>query len=491
MTRILIVDDDPQQLHQTAEMAERAGFRVLTVGGGAEALSALRGDREIGAMVLDLVMPDIDGMSVLEAMAREGITTPVIVQTATSSLETVVSAMRLGAADYFVKPVAPERLLISLRNVLRLDALETSVRNDVARRDGLLTFSNLVASAPSMRRVAELGAKAARSDIPVLVEGESGVGKQTLARVIHGSGSRSGKPFIAINCAALPPDQLETLLFGQKAKPGTEGRPGKIVEAHGGTLFLDEIGELPRKLQDKLLTLLERQEVDQTGASSIQKVDVRIIAATTRRLLNLAKAGDFREDLYYRLNVFPIYVPPLRERREDLPALVDLLSARFAAEASKRVLGITPNALELLLRQEWAGNIAQLEALVFRAVVLTEGPFLDMADFPQLLVRSEGRASVRDTLMGEASFKSPAHIDRAPARVRAPEAAKPEIDRFLDDEGQIAALADIEREAIMFAIERCGGHMSRVARALGIGRSTLYRKLNEYGLANGLDKNAA
>jgi len=496
MTRVLVVDDDPVQLRLTAEVANRAGFKALTATSGEQALNLLRDDRNIGAMILDLVMPDLDGMGVMDAMRREGLTTPVIIQTANASLETVISAMRNGAADYFVKPVAPERLVISLRNALKLDILETAIRAERARRAGTLTATDMIASAPAMARVMALSAKAAKSAIPVLIEGETGVGKELIARIIQGSGERAGKPFVTVNCGAIPPNLVESVLFGHRKGAFTGAvadQQGKFAEAHNGTLFLDEIGELPLDIQVKLLRALQEGEIEPVGASRPERVNVRVISATNRRLLNLAKSGEFREDLYYRLNVFPIYVPPLRERREDLSALVGMFIARFSAEAGKRVLGISPVALELLMAYDWPGNIRQLENAVYRAVVLTDGAFLETVDFPQIVAQRAGRDSVLASVEALPAPGAPMHIDTAPPRERpafeSPPAPAP--DRFLDSSGEVASLAEIERAAIVFAIEHHGGRMSRVARALKIGRSTLYRKLHEYGLAEALLNDAA
>ncbi|MDB5614548.1 MAG: sigma-54-dependent Fis family transcriptional regulator [Devosia sp.] len=495
MTRVLVVDDDPVQLRLTAEVANRAGFKPLTATGGEQALTILREDRNIGAMILDLVMPDLDGMGVMDAMRREGLTTPVIIQTANASLETVISAMRNGAADYFVKPVAPERLIISLRNAMKLDALEAAIRSERARKAGTFSSADMIAKAPSMARVLMLCAKAGKSTIPVLIEGETGVGKELIARIIQGAGDRAGKPFITINCGAIPPNLVESVLFGHKKGAFTgaiSDHTGKIAEAHNGTLFLDEIGELPLDIQVKLLRVLQDGEIEPVGATRPERVNVRIISATNRRLLNLAKSGEFREDLYYRLNVFPIYVPPLRDRMEDIPALIAMFIARFSAEAGKRVLGISPVALELLLSYDWPGNIRQLENAVYRAIVLTDGAFLETVDFPQVFSQTNGRDVALKALEGVPVLAAPIHIDTASARLRAvldePIAAP---DRFLAPTGEIAALAEIERAAIVFAIEHHGGRMSRVARALKIGRSTLYRKLHEYGLAEELISDAA
>jgi DNA-binding NtrC family response regulator len=494
MTRVLIVDDDPVQLRLTAEVANRAGFKPLTATGGEQALTILRDDRNIGAMILDLVMPDLDGMGVMEVMAREGINTPVIIQTANASLETVVTAMRQGAADYFVKPVAPERLIISLRNAMKLDALEAAVRSERSRRSGTFTAADMIAKAPAMARVLSLCAKAAKSTIPVLVEGETGVGKELIARIIQGSGDRAGKPFVTVNCGAIPPNLVESILFGHKKGSFTGAiadQPGKFAEAHNGTLFLDEVGELPLETQVKLLRALQEGEIEPLGASKPERVNVRVISATNRRLLNLAKSGEFREDLYYRLNVYPIYVPPLRERIEDVPALVTHFIARFAAEAGKRVLGISPPALDLLTGYAWPGNIRQLENAVYRAIVLTDGAFLETVDFPQIVAQTGGRELAARAIETAPLQESPIHIDNAQGRQRYAPEAPPAIDRFVTPAGEVTALAEIERAAIVFAIEHYGGRMSQVARALKIGRSTLYRKLHEYGLAEMLISDAA
>lgn len=495
MTRILVVDDDPVQLRLTAEVANRAGFKPLTATGGEQALTILREDRNIGAMILDLVMPDLDGMGVMDAMRREGITTPVIIQTANASLETVISAMRNGAADYFVKPVAPERLVISLRNAMKLDALEATIRAEHARRAGTFTTADMIAKAPAMARVLTLCAKAGKSNIPVLIEGETGVGKELVARIIQGSSDRAGKPFVTVNCGAIPPNLVESVLFGHKKGAFTGAhadQTGKIAEAHNGTLFLDEIGELPLETQVKLLRALQEGEIEPVGTTKPERVNVRIISATNRRLLNLAKTGEFREDLYYRLNVFPIYVPPLRERMEDVAELVAMFIARFSAEAGKRVLGISPAALDLLMAYDWPGNIRQLENAVYRAIVLTDGAFLETVDFPQVYAQTVGRDTALQAIEAVPVPAAPVHIDTASARQRAVfDEPTPAPDRFLDPTGEIAALAEIERAAIVFAIAHHGGRMSRVARALKIGRSTLYRKLHEYGLAEELISDAA
>lgn len=494
MTRVLIVDDDLVQLRLTSEVANRAGFSAVTATNGRQALELLHADPGIGAMVLDLVMPDLDGMAVMEAMRRDGLATPVIVQTGHSSLDTVVTAMRQGAADFFVKPVAPERLIMSLRNALKLGELESMVRTDRSRLSGTMSITDIVTRAPSMDRVLSLSAKAAKSTIPVLIEGETGVGKELVARVIQGSGDRAGKPFVTVNCGAIPAHLIDSTLFGHR-KGAFAGAvadyAGKFMEAHGGTIFLDEVGELPIETQLKLLRVIQDGEIEAVGADKPARVNVRIISATNRRLLNLTKAGAFREDLYYRLNVFPLYVPPLRDRMEDLPVLVEHFIARLAAEAGKRIVGISDPALKLLRDYDWPGNIRQLENAVYRAVVLSDGAYLESVDFPQIVALSTGRAEALRLTSAAPGPSGPVHIDEAIASLREVVDKTAINDRFVSQSGEVAALADVERELIVFALRHYGYRMSRVARALGIGRSTLYRKLREYGLDEGLETDAA
>jgi DNA-binding NtrC family response regulator len=486
MTRVLIVDDDIVQLRLTSEVASRAGFAAVTANGGMQALELLRADRGIGAVILDLVMPDLDGMAVMEAMRREGIATPVIVQTAHSAMDTVVTAMRHGALDFFVKPVAPERMIVSLRNALKLGELETLVRTDHNRRSGTLGIADIVTRAPAMDRVTTLAAKAAKSTIPVLIEGEAGVGKDLVARVIQGSGDRAGKPFVTVDCGTLPADDADAILFGRKG-----GAAGKFAEAQGGTIFLDEVGELPAGTQEKLLRVIQEGEIEPVGADRPVRVNVRIISATSRRLLNLTKDGLFREDLFYRLNVLPIYVPPLRDRIEDIPVLAAHFIALLAAEAGRRTVGLSDAALELLRGYAWPGNVRQLENAVYRAIVLSDSAYLETADFPQLVAAGAGRDEAKRQAAATLTPSVPVHIDAASSRRSEAAGRHTAPDRFVAETGEVAALADVERELIVFALRHYGYRMSRVARALGIGRSTLYRKLREYGLDEGLESDAA
>src|SRR6185437_4740568 len=298
-----------------------------------------------------------------------------------------LAAMRSGAFDFVVKPVSPERLEISIKNALKIEALADELVRIKASAKGELGFADLIAGSASMERVIELGKRAANSTIPVLIEGESGVGKELIARAIQGESGRKSKPFVTVNCGAIPENLVESILFGHEKGSFTgavEKRVGKFLEADGGTLFLDEIGELPLDAQVKLLRALQDGEIDPVGGKHKVKVDFRLISATNQNLISLVGEGRFREDLYYRLNVFPIWVPPLRERLEDVPELVRHFMARFAAEEGKRINGISDDALRLIKSYPWPGNVRQLENAVFRAVVLADGPQLTVAEFPQI-----------------------------------------------------------------------------------------------------------
>lgn len=494
MTKVLIVDDEPVQLRLTAEVAKRAGFDVLTAQDGSEALAILKSNNAISVMVLDLIMPEMDGMGVMEAMRRDNINVPVIVQTANASLETVVSAMRHGASDYFVKPVAPERLTISLRNALKLDQLEACVRSERAKQSGSIGINEIITNSPVMDRVLELTQKAAKSTIPVLIEGETGTGKEMIARAIQGSSDRAGKPFITVNCGAIPPNLVETTLFGHVKGAFTganEDHKGKFEEAHNGTLFLDEVGELPVETQVKLLRAIQEGEIEPVGSSKTKKVNVRLISATNRRLLNMARDGSFREDLYYRLNVFPIYLPPLRERPQDILPLAEHFVAKLSPEAGRRIHGITENTKDMLMQFDWPGNIRQLENALFRAIVLAENAYLQRVDFPQVMAQITGRDMTAKAAENATTPSTPTHIDDVPLILQEADAIAPATDRFVTPHGDVATLADMERDLIVFALDHHKGRMSQVARALGIGRSTLYRKLKEYGLEDDSAKTAA
>jgi DNA-binding NtrC family response regulator len=495
---VLVVDDDPVQCRLLEGMLQKLGYETLVRDNGDAALALLCASEgaRIDCVILDLVMPNLDGLGVLARMRQAMIAVPVIVQTAHGGIDNVVSAMRAGAVDFVVKPVGAERLHVSLRNALNASALEGELARIKHSRSGTLGFADIITKSANMLAVIRMAEKTAASTIPVLVAGESGVGKELIARAIHGSSERRSKPFIAVNCGAMPENLVESILFGHEKGSftgATERHVGKFVEASGGTLFLDEVGELPHAAQVKLLRAIQEGEVEPVGARKPVKVDVRLISATNRDLIADVKAGRFREDLFYRLHVFPITVPPLRERPTDIPALARHFLARFAAEEGKRIRLITPEALRVLTTFHWPGNIRQLENAVFRAVVLAEADAVGLDEFPQIAAQVGGMVSADaagqlPAIMAEDD--EPALIftpfaDDAAAVDFGPALAPGDTLPLLDTEGEVRPLEQVEAELIRYAIAYYRGQMSEVARRLQIGRSTLYRKLEALGLNNG------
>ena len=484
---VLIVDDDPVQRRVLETLIRRFGYECESVDSGAAALQRLESRApEIDLLILDLVMPDVDGMMVIERMRDQKRAIPIIVQTAHGSIDAVISAMRAGAIDFVVKPVGAERLQVSIKNALRVEALEDEVRRLNRQSSGTLTFKDLRSRSEDMERVVRLGERAAKSTIPVLLEGESGVGKEVIARAIQGASDRRSRPFVTVNCGALPENLVESILFGHEKGAftgATERHLGKFVEANGGALFLDEVGDLPHDAQVKLLRALQDGEVDPLGAKRSVKVDVRIISATNQDLIDLVKRGVFREDLYYRLNVFPITVPALRARREDIADLARRFAARFAAEEGKPLRGISAEAVALLNSYPWPGNVRQLENAIFRAVVLADSDELTVTEFPQIAAQVDG-FDVRIP-SAPASLVRPARPEREVVRV---EVRDPNVLPLLDGAGNLRRLDHLEAETIKFALAYYRGQMSAVARKLGIGRSTLYRKMKEYGFHHADDE---
>ncbi|CAN5312246.1 sigma-54 dependent transcriptional regulator [soil metagenome] len=483
--RILIADDDAVQRRLVENMVVRCGYEAIVVDSGDAAVARLTDPDAppVDAMVLDLVMPGLDGMGVLARIREAGLDLPVIVQTAHGGIDNVVSAMRAGAHDFVVKPVGLERLQVSLRNVLNASALKGELQRIKHSREGRLTFSDIVTRSPAMDNVLRMARKAASSTIPVLIEGESGVGKELFARAIHGSGERSSKPFVAVNCGAIPDNLVESILFGHEKGSftgATERHLGKFVEASGGTLFLDEVSELPLAAQVKLLRALQEESVEPVGGRKPVKVDVRIVSATNRKLLDRVKAGQFREDLFYRLHVLPLTIPPLRARREDIPQLLRHFLARFCAEENKPITGISGEAMARLAQLEWPGNIRQLENVVYRAVVMRDGDQLGLADFPHAATQPPTPPDQSaEPLLIERGYHaaSPTVVPGADIPI-APSGGTTSLS-LLTQSGDLRPLEDMEAEIIRFAIAYYRGQMSEVARRLKIGRSTLYRKLDE------------
>ncbi len=463
---LMLIDDEPAQRRLIAAIAARRGWRAIFANDGEMAIAILStpDGMQLDAILLDQWAPEAGSTALIAEIRTRRPALPLLLLTANGSVAQAVEAMRTGATDFLVKPLAPERLLAALDAAV---AQKTAgeLRPLTEKIPALLAFDEIVGSAPDFRAALAVAAKAARARVPVLLEGESGVGKEVVAEAIHAASPRGKKPMVAINCGAIPANLVESELFGHEKGAFTgafERKTGRFQEADGGTLFLDEVGEMPLEAQVKLLRVLQSGEIHPLGARHLREVDVRVIAATNKRLIDEVEAGRFREDLYYRLNVVQVTIPPLRERTGDIPALARHLMARIAQQPGLRQLGITDDALALLGRYDWPGNVRQLQNALFRAAVLCEGAALTQADFPQIAALGGKRQT---------------------AATPVPMATSGGVTLFHAD-GNLRALEEIEADVIRLAIGHYRGRMTEVARRLGIGRSTLYRKLGELGIDN-------
>ncbi|HXF06833.1 MAG TPA: sigma-54 dependent transcriptional regulator [Blastocatellia bacterium] len=452
--RILVVDDEEPVRRLLTDVLELEGYRLDTAASVSEALA------KIGREVYDLVLTDLkigpdSGMDLVKQIRSASTETEVMMMTAYATVETAVQAMKLGACDYITKPFQLEELTHRIRNVLERKQLRKEVeilREQFQRRFG---FENIIGESKELLRVLEKVKKIAPTEATVLITGETGTGKELIAKAIHNLSRRADRPFISINCAAFPEQLLESELFGH-AKGAFTGaisaRRGLIEEAHGGTLFLDEIGDTPLSIQVKLLRTLEDKTIRRLGENRTITVDVRFIAATNRNLEEAIKRKEFREDLFYRLNVISIHLPPLRARRGDIPLLANHFLRIYSERERKPLIGFTEQALSLLINYDFPGNIRELENIVEQAVAMASGEWITPAELPP---------SVR-----EHSYNPP----------------KKEIER---------ALNDVERDLIVEAIERNQWNLEKAARDLGMSRTTLWRKMKKYDVTKPRTKRAS
>jgi DNA-binding NtrC family response regulator len=432
----------------------------------------------VDAILLDHWLPGDEGTKLIGQIRELRPDLPLLVMTAQTSVAVAVEAMRAGAHDFLVKPIAPDSLLAALNAATDRRQRSGGELRPLSEKISVkpLAFDEIVGSAPSFRSALAVAAKAARARVSVLIEGESGSGKEVIAQAIHTASPRGRKPMVTVNCGAIPANLVESVLFGHEKGAFTgafDRHIGKFEDADGSTLFLDEVGELPLDTQVKLLRALETGEIQRIGGRSVHMVDVRIIAATNRRLANEVARGRFREDLYYRLNVVHVPIPALRERSSDIPALARHLLARIAEQPGMRHLSITDDGLAVLMRYGWPGNVRQLQNALFRAAVLCEGNALTAADFPQIAQEATYSRRASD------------HHGRALTGASATAALSngPGITLY-DPDGNLRPLEAIEADVIRLAIGHYRGRMTEVARRLGIGRSTLYRKLGELGIGD-------
>lgn len=473
---ILIVDDEPsQRLTASHFVGKKLGYEAVEVGGGEEAIDYIR--EKItpvpDLVLLDLSMPGVGGIEVLEKIRPDFPNLPVIVLTASEDVSDAVDAMQAGATDFMTKPFKAERLQVSIENALKMNRLGQEVQRLTRSVEGQVQFSDLIGQSPAFMQMIQLAERASDSTIPVLITGESGVGKEIIARAIHGSSERAGHAFIAVNCGAIPENLVESTLFGHEKGAFTgaiQKALGKFREAEGGTLFLDEVGELKPDIQVKLLRALQESEVEPVGAGRSVKVDVRIISATNRNLEQMVADGTFREDLFYRLNVFQLPMPSLRERREDILLLANHFLQRFSLSENRHLRGMAPATETLLECYDWPGNVRQLENMLFRAVVMSAGEWLMPEDCTGLSSGSDAGKPVEQSALGATSISA--------AGESAPTVAQSAWQLPLVDEAEnFRTMASLETEIIQKALRYFDGSMTAVSRALGIGRSTLYRKI--------------
>ncbi|MGE4431331.1 MAG: sigma-54-dependent transcriptional regulator [Sphingobium sp.] len=473
---LMLIDDEPAQKRLISALSARSGWRTLFASDQQAALSVL-GTHEgmrLDAIIIDQWNPTIKPADIIRQIRERRPDMPVLVLTSQNDVSDAVEAMRAGASDYLAKPIAPDRLLAALNATLDRSSTKIGeLRPLTEKLTAPLAFNEIVGSAPQFLAALAIAAKAARTRVPVLIEGESGVGKEVIAQAIHAASPRHRNRMVAVNCGAIPANLVESVLFGHERGAFTgafDRQTGKFVDADLGTIFLDEISEMSLDAQVKLLRVLQDGEVQPLGARIPHRVDVRVIAATNKVLEEEVRAGRFREDLYYRLNVMHVGVPPLRDRKSDIPALARHLLARLADQPGMRSLSIMPEALSLLMQHSWPGNVRQLQNVLFRAAVLCEGQALTSFDFPQ--IAAQITLALRDDKAGATDIARPRPV------------SSPNGVTLFESNGHIRPLSEIEADVIRLAIGHYRGRMTEVARRLGIGRSTLYRKLSELGIDN-------
>ena len=474
---ILIVDDEPTQLTLISAVVEKAGYTIEKATNGPQAIARLQdsGREAIDLVLLDLVMPEMGGIDVMQALSGTIAHIPIIVLTAQGGAGTIVDAMRAGASDFIIKPASRGRILNSISGALEAAKLVDKVApsNIVG---ACISFTDLVGSSPALSQAVSLATKATSASIPVLLEGESGVGKEMFARAIHSGSERSNGPFVAVNCGAIPANLVESILFGHEKGSFTgasDKHIGKFQEADGGTLFLDEVGELPLDIQVKLLRALQEREIDPIGAGKPTKINIRVISATNLNMIEGIQSGKFREDLYYRLNVFPIHIPPLRGRKDDIGDLSNHFLSELSSKEGMPQKYITHEAMTLLMSFDWPGNVRQLQNLIYRAVVLADSDSLLPKHFPQLLALT-AQPTAQPTITSP-QLSPIATTGDDGGYLQTPNS-------YIEADNHIRPLADVEKDVIAKALHHYHGRMSEAARRLGIGRSTLYRKVAEYGL---------
>jgi two-component system, NtrC family, response regulator AtoC len=452
--RVLVIDDEKNMRHMLQIMLSKAGYEAETAGNGLEGLEKM-GRGEFDFVLCDLKMPKMDGMAFLKRAKERFNEKTIVMMSAYGNIDDAVEAMKIGAYDYISKPFKTDEVLLTLKKAEERERLKEENLNLQKRIDKIeqrYSFGNIVARSEAMRHVFELVEKVADHKTSVLITGESGTGKDLIARAIHHSGRRANKPMVSINCGGIPENLLESELFGYKRGAFTDAvkdKPGRFEEADGGTIFLDEIGELPLPLQVKLLRVLQEEEISPLGGVGSKRIDVRVIAATSRDLIRESQEGRFREDLFYRINVMPIHLPPLRERRGDIPLLVGYFIDMFNKKLRKDIEGLSSEAMPILMGYSWPGNIRELENVIERALLLAKGRWITPEDLPSHISTN---STYSPSLLSEESLS----IRKASSR--------------------------LERDLIRRALELTGGNRTQASRILEISRPKLLAKIKAYHL---------
>jgi two-component system nitrogen regulation response regulator NtrX len=485
---ILIVDDERNILLTLNQALQLEGYKTELAATGLLALQVLEA-RPVDAVLMDVKMPDLDGIEALAKLHATRPELPVIMMSGHGTIETAVRATQLGARDFLEKPISRDRLLLALRNALEHQRLVTeleALRGEQGRFD-------MVGTSPAMQRVFSLLQRAAPSEGRVLITGENGSGKELLARALHQHSRRKRGPFIKLNCAAIPQELIESELFGHEKGAFTgaaSARRGKFELAHEGTLFLDEIGDMPTAMQAKLLRVLQENEFERVGGSETIKVDVRVIAATNKNLAAEIAQGRFREDLYFRLNVVQLHAPPLREHREDLPALVDAFLAESCRKNGRKPMRLAPDALRRLADCDFPGNVRELRNLVERLAILCEGPVITLREADALLPqrrvaegegRQPGALATPGPLALQAPNDAPPQAIVLPAPLASSAPASPET-RFRPDQPFRVQVEDAEREIILGALTYTRDNATEAAKLLDLERGHFYKKMKALGL---------
>lgn len=469
--RVLVADDEEGLRFVLSQLLRHEGCEVVTACDGEDALKKAA-SQQFDLYICDMKMPKVEGMDVLKQIRRRSPDALVVMMTAFGSQKLAIDALRAGAYDYFTKPFEMDELRVVLRRALEKQALLRKVESLEKQLGGHAGFHRIIAQGEKMQRVFDLIRRVSGHDITVLITGESGVGKELVAEAIHETGVGAEKPFVKVNCAAIPEPLLESELFGHEKGAFTgaiASKPGKFEIADGGSILLDEIGEMPLGLQAKLLRVLQEKKVERVGDNRSRSINVRIMTATNRDLLQMVKEKTFREDLYFRINVLPIFVPPLRERIEDLPALIDHFLLKYNRRNGKAVMGVTPEALAVFEAYRWPGNIRELENTIQRAMIMTSGSVIDLASLPPGIARVDAAACATDE---DENLKQAHDAFHAFEDVLVGPLAG-QIEKMVERE---------EKRLILAALKKMNHRRQETADLLGISRKSLHNKMQKYGL---------